>query len=441
MSASRGSRLWLAAFILLCLAGTIGRTWQMRPWGDALSGVDRFSEANGLRAVDGFRAQGLWHDDGLPNMLFGPRYPNDGFVISVGEERLHTVTPSGVYTHYPPGPEYLLYLAEAMVGPEPVSRLRILPLALSGAAAVFYGLSLRRRFGVVAASLVMLASLAVVPFTDANSSIHEYGYALALLLVEIGVALGRSSLRWPFVLIGFAQGWLSFDQVFLVVLTPLAVELSLPLICPGYKARLRLAIERCVLAVAGFTLASHLLHFAEVSAFYGSVGAAFADMQDSARWRAGFDKANGSGVSMLSTLLHYIVSRRPFAFHANHHSFRFLGFTLGVLWPLVAIVIYGAEIMRGRRGLQALGLLRRWFLIGLIGLVASCVWYVAMPAHAHVHEHLLYRHLILCFELWAIFLAVLAAGPIERWIAGAWPNAGIGARSALAGEAAKSEVM
>ena len=287
MSASRGSRFWLAAFILLCLAGTIGRTWQMRHWGDALSGVDPFSEANALREVDGFRAQGFWHDAGLGNTLFGPRYPNDGFVISVGEERLHTVTPSGVYTHYPPGPEYLLYLAEVMFGPEPVSRLRLFPLALCGAAAVFYGFSLRRRFGVVAASLVVLASLAVVPFTDANSSVHEYGYALALLLVEIGVAIGRNSLRWPFVLIGFVQGWLSFDQVFLVVLTPLAVELSLPLICPGYKARLRLAIERCILAAAGFALA-HLLHFAEVSAFYGSVGAAFADMQDSARWRAGF---------------------------------------------------------------------------------------------------------------------------------------------------------
>jgi hypothetical protein len=328
MSASRG-RFWLAAFILLCLAGTICRTWEIRHWGDALWRVDPFSEANTLREVDGFRAQGFWHDAGLGNTLFGPRYPNDGFWISVGEERLHTVTPSGVYTHYPPGPEYLLYLAEAMFGPEPVSRLRLLPLALSG---VFYGLSLKRRFGVVAASLVMLASLAVVPFTDANSSVHEYGYALALLLVEIGVAIGRNSLRWPFVLIGFVQGWLSFDQVFLLVLTPLAVELSLPLICPGYKVRLRLAIERCVLAGVGFTVA-HLLHFAEVSAFYGSVDAAFADMQDSARWRAGFDKANGSGVSMFSTLLHYIVSRRPFDFHANHHSFRFLGFTLGSCGP------------------------------------------------------------------------------------------------------------
>ena len=124
MSASRG-RFWLTAFILLCLAGTIYRTWEIRHWGDALSRVDPFSEANTLREVDGFRAQGFWHDAGLGNTLFGPRYPNDGFWISVGEERLHTVTPSGVYTHYPPGPEYLLYLAEAMFpilrGPSRVS--------------------------------------------------------------------------------------------------------------------------------------------------------------------------------------------------------------------------------------------------------------------------------------------------------------------------------
>src|SRR5271154_6424998 len=50
MTQSRGRRLWLAAFILLCCAGTIYRTSEIRHWGDALStGVDPFSEANALR--------------------------------------------------------------------------------------------------------------------------------------------------------------------------------------------------------------------------------------------------------------------------------------------------------------------------------------------------------------------------------------------------------
>ena len=116
---------------------------------------------------------------------------------------------------------------------------------------MFYGLSIRRRFGVVAGWIVVLASLTVAPFSNAYASLHDYGYALALLLVEIGVAIGLNSSRWPFLLLGFLQGWLSFDQFFLVVLAPLAVELSLPVIAPGYAARWRLAVERCFLAGSG----------------------------------------------------------------------------------------------------------------------------------------------------------------------------------------------
>lgn len=444
-------RVLLAAFIILCLAGTIYRTWEIRGWGDQLSAVDPHSESSVLREVDGFRAQGLTHDSGLGNVLFGPRYPDVGFAGPLGEDLKLSVTPSGVYTHYPPGPEYLTYIAEAVFGPEPVSHLRLLPLALCGAAAVFYGLSLRSRFGDVAAWLVMLASLGVVSFSDANSSVHMLGYALAFLLVEIGVAIELNCLRAPFFLLGFLQGWISFDWVFLVVLTPLAVELSLPLISLGYKARLRLAFERGILAAAGFTFA-HLLHFAEVWSFYGSFSDAVADLRDSAKFRFSGDdstEAIAGAFGRLRLLAHYIFSQKPIVSPFGgrddvvpiHRSFRFLGLTLGALWPLVATVLGAIDVIRWRRGLPALGLLWRWFFIGLIGLAASCVWYVAMPAHSFVHRHLLYRHLILCFELWAIFLAVLAAGPIERWLAGKWPSLGIGAKSALARDVAKSEVM
>jgi hypothetical protein len=279
----------------------------------------------------------------------------------------------------------------------------------------------------------MLASLAVVPFSDANSSIHMLGYALALLLVEIGVAIGPNRLRAPFFLLGFVQGWISFDWVFLVVLTPLAVELSLPLIRPDERARPRLAIERCVLAAAGFALA-HLLHFAEVWAFYGSLSNALADLKDSANYRSGDDTQGIAGffARVFYRLAHYIISSKPIASpfrHANDeitmHSFRFLGLTLGVWWPLVAMILYVIDRRRRRLGLPEANLLRRWCAIGLIGLGVSCVWYVVMLNHSLVHMHLLYRHLSFCFVLWGIFLAVQAAAPIDRWwarVTGAQPQ-------------------
>jgi hypothetical protein len=222
MNETLARRLWLAAFLLLCCAGSIYEVWKVRDWGEKLS-VDPFSEANELREVDGFRAQGFWHDDGLGNVIFGTRYPDEGFAIfgprnpdgsfsspalaerlrqessaALDEELRRTLKPNGVYTHYPPGPEYLLYFSEAVLGPEPVSRLRLFPLAMGAAATVFFGLSVRRRFGAVAGWIVILASITVPPFSDAYRSIHEYGYALALLQVEIGVAIGLNRLRWPF---------------------------------------------------------------------------------------------------------------------------------------------------------------------------------------------------------------------------------------------------
>jgi hypothetical protein len=425
MTEALGRRIWLLAFILLCGASTMLEGWKMRDWSNALSPVDPSSEANALREVDGFRAQGLAHDAGLGNVLFGTRYPDQGFPTTFGEERARSVTPSGIYTHYPPGPEYLLYVAEMAFGPEPVSRLRLVPLALCGTAAVFFGLSVRRRFGAIVGWLVMLACLAVVPFHDANSSVHFLGYALALLLVEIGVAVGRDRSRVPFLLLGFAQGWLSFDYVFLVVFVPMAVELSLPYICPEHRARLRLALGRCVLAGMGFVLA-HLLHFGEVWAFYGSLGDALADLQSSARYRAGIDQAK-STVDYIDTglalIYYYVVSPYPISVPFWHpapkfyavHAFRFLGLTLGVWWLLAAAVMCLVDVRQWLRGLRPLRLLRRWYAIGLIGLGVSCVWWLVMQNHSIVHVHLLYRQMTVCFVLWVIFLAVQLEAPIERW--------------------------
>jgi len=50
-------------------------------------------------------------------------------------------------------------------------------------------------------------------------------------------------------------------------------------------------------------------------------------------------------------------------------------------------------------------------------VAVSSLWWVLMPSHASAHLHLHYRHLNVCFALWAIFLAVQVAAPVERWIA------------------------
>jgi hypothetical protein len=174
------------------------------------------------------------------------------------------------------------------------------------------------------------------------------------------------------------------------------------------STRLRLARGRCVLAGVGFSLA-HLLHFGEVWAFYGSFGDALTDLQNAA-YRGGLDEEKG----MLHFIYHglgrvyfYVVSPFPISvplwypppefYHPSgvfgfgpEYAFRFLGLTLGIWWPLVAVVLAGIDIRRRLRNLHPLG---------LIGVGVSCGWSMVMANHARIHGYLLYRHLSVCFVL------------------------------------------
>src|ERR1700733_1849721 len=130
-------RLEILAFVLLCSFGSVSAAWQVRDWGDALSRVDPFSEANAIREVRNFLDTGITANDGLGNVLRPGLYTDQGFQ-GFPVLRAESVTQSGVHTHYAPGPEYLLYAAMRLLGPHPISRLRILPLIITWAAAVFF---------------------------------------------------------------------------------------------------------------------------------------------------------------------------------------------------------------------------------------------------------------------------------------------------------------
>jgi hypothetical protein len=166
-------------------------------------------------------------------------------------------------------------------------------------------------------------------------------------------------------------------------------------------------------AGVGFAVA-HLLHLVQVWAYYGSLSRAIADLEDSARFRAAgqHDLENGWSGTVISNLNHHLFWGHPF----DVAKFSFFGLPLGAVWIVVALVFLTVAVVRTRSGLDAVNLLGRWTLMGLIGIVPSCAWYVGMAAHAHFHYAFNYRHLILCFELWAIFLAVQAARPIEKWL-------------------------
>ena len=436
-------RLATVLFLLLCGIGAFRAMAQIRNMGNELADVDRYSEANVLREVRNFLEQGLTRAHGLGNVYYPGLYPEDGFAREPEIARI-SVTQEGIYTHYPPGPEYLALAAAKLFGPEPVSRLRMLPIALGWAAMLFLGFSLRRRFGEAAAWLTM-GTLALTPaVTDGFIGLHYQGYAMALLMVEIAltltVTLGRAPALLPFAplgsaplgfaplafaLLGFAQGWMSFDYAFLVPLVPLAMELCLPRIDPAHQRNWRLAWTRAILAGAGFT-AAHGLHFLQVWAYWGSLDAALRDFAGAAAHRAGAELPDGLLARIafsLGNLKLYFLGLHPLQAGMsppepetpeNWAMFRFLGLSLGPWWLLTVLGTMLWDIAKPDASNRTFRM--DWYIVSLTGILTSSVWILAMANHAGHHRHFLYRHLFFAFFVAVLFGAVRLA---RAWSA-AW---------------------
>jgi len=434
------SRIALIAFLLLCSLGTMNTAWQTLDTGDTLSRVDPYSEANAIREARNFLERGLFADAGLGNVVRPGLYPDEGFV-SDPKDMARSVTPSGVYTHYPPGPEYLLYLAMTILGPSPVAHLRLLPLTICWGATLFFGLSIRQRFGPAVGWFVMLACTALPLFSDANAFLQYDGYAFALLLVEIGVCLRTGTGVLPFAILGFLQGWLSFDYVFLVTLVPAAIALALPRLPAGSAPPWRSVAVRCAAAGMGFA-GAHLLHFAQVWIYFGSLHAALEDLGGAAAYRSGVE--SGSLLSHLlkmdGVIFSYFVSAFPVStffwqpdalLQDNWRMCRFLGLTLGPWWLVLTLGFMLRSLRtRTRAALNDTVLLGDWLFVSLCGFVPSALWMELMVNHAILHRQFLYRHLFFGFFLWLLFLAIVCCDHRARVVENASPQQRMQARIA-----------
>jgi hypothetical protein len=417
-------RAALVLFLLLCSAGSLNSILLVRDWGNRLSQVDADSEANALREVRHFLEEGPGKYYGLGNINYPGMYPDDGITVSSLDGpygnpaetryvRNHVLTPEGVYTHYPPGPEYLTYAAAKLLGAEPVSRLRLLSIAVGWAAMIFLGMAVRRRFGPMAGWLVM-AALAITPaVNDAYVGLHYEGYALALMLCELGIAIGIGAASMPFAVLGFLQGWLSFDYVFLICLAPLLVETVMPHIDAGYQSRWRLGRRRTALTAAGFTFA-HVLHFAQVWAFWGSFSAALNDIGSAASYRSGSTEGIFGHIrSAIQLLNNYYVGEHPlspYVFPVDDDwspawvTFRFLGLALGPWWVIVTVVLACRQFLSGTDA--ARNLADDWLRVSLPAILVSSSWFMVMVNHGLFHQPIIYRHLFLGFFVCILFGAV-----------------------------------
>ena len=96
--------------------------------------------------------------------------------------------------------------------------------------------------------------------------------------------------------------------------------------------------------------------------------------------------------------------------------FRFGGLTAGIWWLLLMHAFIAVRLLRQRRlppGAVNRPIDSDWLAVTLCGIIPCSLWYIAMPEHAFIHEHFLYRHLFFCFFLGVLFSATYAS--VKAW--------------------------
>ncbi|MFM2293886.1 MAG: hypothetical protein RLZZ350_299 [Verrucomicrobiota bacterium] len=384
---ARARRLWLAAIAITAAVQVALLLW----FGNGLALVgDPHSEADALRSASAYAHDGLTSHHGLPRILYGQFFPKDGTVkdhvradgtvpleFRVGFPEHLASRDEWVYTHYPPGPNLLCGASLTLLGSEQIWRLRLFPLLCGLAACAIFYRSLLRNFGETAGAYLIAACLAAPMFHTMMTGLHYEGWSFALLLLQLTLLLDiffgsqAFATRHGFVLftLGFAQGWLSFDQFFVVAL------LAVPLGCwPGRNISWQQLIWLVSLPSAGF-IAAHGLHFFQVAAELGGWSAARAEFHSTAAERAG-TAGNVTYLHLLGQAC-YCCARL------------LLKPTSLVFGPLLMLSTSAALWQCTRQS--------KLFFPLLTSAAVSAIWLLLMPQHVCGNAHITVRHFFVSY--------------------------------------------
>jgi hypothetical protein len=359
---------------------------------------DNYSEANDMRAAEGYAVMGLTSNVGLPDASFGSSYEG----LGGKHDPLLCPRQPCVYLHYPPGPELALGVMARLFGLKRLFVFRLFPITLGLASLLALGAALFKAVGPVRAAAVMWL-IGGVPMTSNMMhviALHEYALAfftfeLALLIYTFTQPVTR---RWHLVAIGmaaFCEGWTAFDYVFLVSLGPLAVFLAFKdLRNPVSRRRLMLII----LSAGGAYALANVLHFLQVAAYLGSVREALWNFAAAGKNRTqGPTWVHPPISGWLGLLFYYWVNLLPKKEFYDGNFVALLAVVISLLWPKrssVTLGRWGSLVWRSSWSKLASFLL-------MLGLCSG--WIVVMQQHASIHGHFLPR-LYTSGILWAYVL-------------------------------------
>jgi hypothetical protein len=349
-----------------------------------------YSEANVLRAAEHYAKYGFLVDAGLAHIVYGDRARGAGWTQDLYRYPL----PSGVYTRYPPLPEIIAGVLEKIVGYR-VSIWRLVPVLLGLAATVYAFAALRRVLDSVAAS-GMIVLLSIVPMATSHMhGLHFEGYAHAAFLCELALLvrilfLHERPSRGEYVALfglGFLQGWLSFEYVFVVGAA--AVPLALVARAHGARVERRTVLLLAAVSGGGF-VAAHLLHFLQVATFYGSIPAALQDFLSRAVYRFAGEAQRPYLIQLAVNLVTYAVE---IWFSPNNQHFGALLFIVSLLVILRRMMSAkdASGLRTGARTSLAMLSDKQVVLPMVVSYAIAALWLFVMPSHANIHTPIVPR--------------------------------------------------
>jgi hypothetical protein len=350
------------------------------------SAADAPSEFDALTSGMHYYMDGFFKHAGLPNRG-GPAHKLYDDPSDIVELEL-------IYTHYPPGPNWLTGLAISIFGPKQVPLYRLFPIGFSVVGLLVTYALLRRVVGAIlaAAAVVMVLQFPMIP--GMMHGLFYHPYAVTLVIVQMSFLFNRLETKSRLsgkslcLLAGmsFFQGWLSFDWAFVSMLFPLAV-----VSCWRDSTTRREMLRAVSVSVFGFALA-HSLHFCQVWAIAPSFERAFEDLFGAAKFRM-----NGEGPKLVPEnatimILHkYIMTLFPSSSQAAFFSWLMPSIGIG----LALVVGTMGRCIRGYSGKPKL--ITPALISMAMGFVISLIWFIVMKNHALEQGHWLFlpRHFIL----------------------------------------------
>lgn len=331
-----------------------------RPSGRA----DGFSEANSLRGSLYLKEKGLFYNAGLPNLGHGEIYPKHGRSIEIDD----------IYTHYPPGPEYVLYFYRLLTND--IFTFRLINIFLCFIIMTFFLNELFSILNKTKSALIPLISLSVVPiFYNTMHGLHQTTYCFYLNILIISLVFlflrGKLSIKKLYTasfLISFLQGWMTFDYFFLVTFGTAPFLLL-------FRADNKVILKIMFFNFIGFSIA-HGLHFIQVIYFFGGIEEAINDFLGAAKTRS-----LESTISLSSVFYDY------FSYYIRRS--RYFNFKIQYLLVIHTFFFIRDYFVR-KNNLKSS--LTSPLVLSLLSLLISSLWLIVMKQHASIHTHFIPRH-------------------------------------------------